>query len=174
MCAICEFKIDFSIGHPLALSVAVATRKAIEAGLVDEVEADEGALAAARKRMSAVDALNRLQARIESGHAADDLLALPDFYVLLIENDTWGYFHATTDGFDPDIVPDMPDVTATDDAKRSSVIVTSETALRAWLSGSFDISHALEASLFLVDAPDASASSLKRMLVVADMSATVV
>jgi hypothetical protein len=50
MCAICEFKIEFSIGHPLALSVAVATRKAIEAGLVDEIETDDGALSAARKR----------------------------------------------------------------------------------------------------------------------------
>src|SRR5215469_16070205 len=162
MCAICEFKIEFSIGHPLALSVAVATRKAIEAGLVDEIETDDGALAAARKRMSAVDALNLLQARIESGHAAEDLLALPDFYVLLIENDTWGFFHATTEGFDPDIVPEMPDVTTTDEAKRSSVIITSETALRAWLAGRFDMPLAFEASLFVVDAPEALAASLTR------------
>ena len=173
MCAICEFKIEFSIGHPLALSVAVATRKAIEAGLVDEIETDDGALSAARKRMSAVDALNLLQVRIESGTAADDLLALPDFYVLLIENDTWGFFHATTEGFDPDIVPEMPDVTTTDEAKRSSVIITSETALRAWLAGRFDMSHAFDASLFVVDAPVASASSLTRMLASADTTATV-
>lgn len=173
MCAICEFKIEFSIGHPLALSVAVATRKAIEAGLVDEIDADDGALAAARKRLSAVEALNLLQARIESGHAADDLLALPDFYVLLIENDTWGFFHATTDGFDPDIVPEMPDVTASEDAKRCNVVVTSEAALRAWLAGRFDMLRALDASLFVVDAPAASTMSLSRMLARADTSVSV-
>jgi hypothetical protein len=82
MCAICEFKIEFSIGHPLALTVAVATRKAIEEGRVDPLEVDDGALAAARRRMTAVEALNLLQARIESGHTAADLLALPDFYRL--------------------------------------------------------------------------------------------
>jgi hypothetical protein len=168
MCAICEFKIEFSIGHPLALSAAVATRKALEAGLVDEIDADDGALAAARKRLSAVDALNLLQARIETGHAADDLLALPDFYVLLIENDTWGFFHATTEGFDPDIVPEMPDVTASEDLKRSNIVVTSEAALRAWLAGRFDMSYALDTSLFIVDAPAASATSLTRMLTRAD------
>jgi hypothetical protein len=169
MCAVCEFRIEFGIGHPLALSVAVATRNAIDAGLVDAIdEDDKGALAAARRRGQAVDALNLLQARIEAGHAADDLLALPDFYVLLIENDTWGFFHATTDGFDPDIVPEMPDVTATDEAKRSKVIVTSEAALRAWLAGRFDMSHALNGAMFVVDAPEASAASLRQMLVSAD------
>jgi hypothetical protein len=174
MCAICEFKIEFSIGHPLALSVAVATREAIEAGLVDEIDNDDGALAAARKRLSAVEALNLLQGRIESGHAADDLLALPDFYVLLIENDTWGFFHATTEGFDPDIVPEMPDVTASDDAKRSNIVVTSEAALRAWLAGRFEMSHGLEASLFIVDAPEASALPLTRMLARADAAISII
>lgn len=168
MCAICEFKIEFSIGHPLALSVAVATRKAIDAGMVDEMMIDEGALSAARKRMAAVDTLNLLQARVEEGHGTEDLLALPDFYVLLIENDTWGFFHATTEGFDPDIVPPMPDVNATDDAGRSNIVVTSEAALRGWLAGRFDMAHALDASLFLVDAPEAAALSLTRMLNRAD------
>ncbi|WP_233272990.1 hypothetical protein [Paraburkholderia acidisoli] len=169
MCAICEFRIEFGIGHPLALSVAVATRKAIESGLVDEMEADNGALSAARKRLSAVDALNRLQASIEAAHSTDDLLALPDFYVLLIENDTWGFFHATTDGFAPDIVPAMPDTTTTDDARRSNIIVTSEAALRAWLAGRFDTTHALDTGLILADAPAMSASDLARMLHSASM-----
>lgn len=174
MCAVCEFRIEFGIGHPLALSVAVATRNAIDAGLVDPInEDDRGVLGAARRRGQAVDALNLLQARIEAGHAADDLLALPDFYVLLIENDTWGFFHATTDGFDPDIVPGMPDVTATDEATRSKVVVTSEAALRAWLAGRFDMSHALDASLFVIDAPGTSAGCLRRMLVSADSTVAV-
>jgi hypothetical protein len=168
MCAICEFRIEFSIGHPLALTVAVATRKAIEEGRVDPLEADDGALAAARRRMTAVEALNLLQARIESGHASADLLGLPDFYVLLIENDTWAFFHATTEGFDPDIVPDMPDVTTTDQTKRSNVIVTSEAALRGWLSARFDMSHALSGSLVLVDATGSAAACLTRMLFAAD------
>ncbi|MBN3808833.1 hypothetical protein G3N97_06980 [Paraburkholderia sp. Ac-20347] len=172
MCAICEFKIEFSIGHPLALSVAVATRKAIEAGLVDAMESEDGALAAARKRLSAVEALNLLQTRIESVHSEDALLTLPDFYVLLIEDDTWGFFHATTDGFDPDIIPDLPDVTATDDAKRSNVVVVSEAALRAWIAGHFDMSYAIDASLFVIDAPDVQAKCLVRMLTTADAQST--
>ena len=173
MCAICNFKIEFGVGHPLALSVAVATRKAIEAGLVEPIDVAEGALASARMRMSSVEALNLLQARIEDAHSEEALLALPDFYVFLIENDTWGFFHATTEGFDPDIVPEMPDVTTTDEAKRSSVIITSETALRAWLAGRFDVSHAFKASLFVVDAPGALAESLTRMLASADATVSV-
>jgi hypothetical protein len=167
MCAICNFKIDFGVGHPLALSVAVAARKAIESGLIEPFEAAEGALAAARMRMSAVDALNLLQARIEAAHSETALLALPDFYVLLIENDTWGFFHATTEGFDPDIVPEMPDVATTDEAKRSNILIASEAALRGWLDGRFDAETALRDSLFVVDAPEGPAVALKEMLATA-------
>ncbi|MFX1763523.1 hypothetical protein PWP93_13120 [Paraburkholderia sp. A1RI-2L] len=174
MCAICNFKLDFGVGHPSALSVAVASRSAIEAGLIEPGNIGSvGALSVARMRMSAIEALNLLQARIEGIHSEEALLALPDFYVLLIENDTWGFFHATTEGFDPDIVPEMPDVTTTDDATRSNVIITSETALRAWLAGRFDMSHAFEASLFVVDAPEALAASLMRMLASADATISV-
>jgi hypothetical protein len=158
MCAICNFKIDFGVGHPLALSVAVAARKAIESGLIEPFEAAEGALAAARMRMSAVDALNLLQARIEAAHSETALLALPDFYVLLIENDTWGFFHATTEGFDPDIVPEMPDVATTDEAKRSNILIASEAEM------------ALRDSLFVVDAPEGPAVALKEMLATAIIS----
>jgi hypothetical protein len=172
MCAICNFKIDFGVGHPLALTVAVAARKAIESGLIEPVDAEQGALSAARMRMSSVDALNLLQARIEGAHSEDALLALPDFYVLLIENDTWGFFHATTNGFDPDIVPEMPDVTATDEAKRSNIVIMSEAGLRAWLDGSFDIEQALRESLFMIDASADSTDSLTRMLAVAESIVT--
>jgi hypothetical protein len=173
MCAVCEFKIEFSIGHPLALSVAVATRQAIETGLVDEIELDDGALAAARRRLTAVDALNLLQAQIESGHEADDLLALPDFYVLLIENDTWGFFHATTEGFDPDVVPEIPDVTTREEAKRSNVIITSEAMLRAWLSSRGGIKLAHDAALVRIDASEVASGRLKRMLFQAEAAVTV-
>jgi hypothetical protein len=167
MCAICNFKLDFSVGHPLALSVAVAARHAIESGLVEPIDAADGALSAARMRLSAVEALNLLQARIEGAHDEEALLALPDFFVLLIENDTWGFFHATTQGFDPDIVPEMPDVTASDDAKRSNVIVTSEAGLRAWLGGRIEMAYALRESLMVVDAPRTLRDSLMAMLVAA-------
>jgi len=164
MCAICNFKLDFGVSHPLALQVAVATRSAIESGLAEPVDAADGALSAARMRMSAVDALNLLQARIEAAHAEDALLALPDFYVLLIENDTWGFFRATMDGFDPDIVPQIPDVTATDEAQRSNVIVTSEVGLRAWLDGRVNIGYALQESLLVVDASQTWRTALTDML----------
>lgn len=168
MCAICNFKIDFGVGHPLALSVAVATRKAIESVLVEPLETTDGALSAARMRMSAVEALNLLQARIEAAHSEGALLALPDFYVLLIENDTWGFFHATTNGFDPDVVPDLPDLETTDQARRSNIVITSESGLRAWLDGHFDIEYALRESLFMIDAPERPSASLTQMLAVTD------
>ncbi|WP_321798330.1 hypothetical protein [Caballeronia sp. J97] len=164
MCAICNFKIDFGVGHPATLTVAVATRRAIEAGLIEPADAEQGPLAAARARMSSIDALNLLQARIEATHTPEQLLALPDFYVFLVENDTWGFFRATTEGFDPDIVPEMPDVTATDAARRSNIIVMAEAGLRAWLAGKFDAHAALGQSLFHVDAPASTDLTLKRML----------
>jgi hypothetical protein len=164
VCAICNFKIDFGVGHPSALTVAVATRKAIESGLIEPIDAAEGALSAARMRMSSVEALNLLQARIEGVHSEDALLALPDFYVLLIENDTWGFFHATTNGFDPDIVPEMPDLTTTDESMRSNIIIASEAGLRAWLKGNFDSGYALRESIFVVDAPAMPGAMMVQML----------
>ncbi|QBR01460.1 hypothetical protein [Paraburkholderia pallida] len=170
MCAVCEFKIDFGISHPSALAMAVAARKAIESGLIAPIETSEGALSAARMRMASVDALNLLQARIEEAHSEDALLELPDFYVLLIENDTWGFFHATTEGFDPEIIPEIPDVATTDEAKRSNVLIMSEAALHGWLDGRFDAEAALRDGLFMVDAPEASTAALKQMLTVAETS----
>lgn len=169
MCAICNFKMDFGVSHPSAFRVAVAARTAIEAGLIEPIDETEGALAAARAKMSAVDAMNLLQARIEGSHSEDALLGLPDFYVLLIENDTWAFFHATTSGFDPDIAPEMPDVTATDDTKRSNLIVSSEAALRGWLEGRIDMEHAIRESLFVVDAPSTNIATLEQMLADAEL-----
>jgi len=173
MCAICNFKLDFGVGHPSALTIAVAARSAINAGLIEPVDAAGGALSAARMRISAIEALNLLQARIEEAHGEEALLALPDFYVLLIENDTWGFFHATTEGFDPDIVPETPDVTATEDDRRSNILITSEAALRGWLDGRFDLEKAFGDSLAIIDAPQAHAEALRRMLAMAESTATV-
>ncbi|CAB3790916.1 hypothetical protein LMG28688_03184 [Paraburkholderia caffeinitolerans] len=172
MCAICNFKIEFSVGHRSALSVAVATRKAIESGWVEPPGAVQGALAAARVRMASVEALNLLQARIEGAHGEEALLGLPDFYVLLIENDTWGFFHATMNGFDPDIVPEIPDVSATDEEKRSNIVVTSEVVLRGWLEGRLSTARAIAESLLIIDAPSAHVASLSRMFTAAERVAT--
>lgn len=171
MCAVCEFKIEFGISHPLALSVAVATRRAIEATLIDEIDVDAGALAAARQRMAAVEALNLLQARIEGAHTEESLPGLPDFYVLLIENDTWGFFHATTEGFDPDIVPEIPDVSASEEATRSTIVIMSEAGLRGWLDGRFDVEHAFREALFVVDGPRIHADALTQMFYATELAA---
>ncbi|WP_233885676.1 hypothetical protein [Paraburkholderia flagellata] len=150
--------------------MAVATRKAIEANLIEAIDVNDGALAAARKRMAAVEALNLLQARIEGAHAEEHLLDLPDFYVLLIENDTWGFFHATTEGFDPEIVPEIPDVTTTEEAKRSNIVIMSESALRGWLAGRFDVEHAFREALFVVDGPQIHADSLTKMFYATELA----
>lgn len=75
-----------------------------------------------------------------------------------------GFFHATANGFDPGIVPGMPGVTTTDEAKRSSVIVISGAGLRAWLDGRLDTENVLRDSLFVVDAPDHLSTTLAKML----------
>lgn len=152
MCSICNFKIEFGVGHPLALSVAMATRSAIESGLLEEDKA-EGVLSTARQRLVAIDTLKVFQDRLESAVPIDALLELPDFFVLLIESQTWGFFHATPQGFDPDIVPDIPDVTAEDVEKRSVVLVMAEVTLRGLLAGSVSLRQALDDQLVVVDAP---------------------
>lgn len=164
MCAICDFKIEFGVGHPQALAVAVATRKAIEAGLLRPLDTDEGALAQARLRMTAVSTLNGLQDQIQQALSADDILSLPDFYVLLIENETWGFFHATENGFDPDIVPERPDVLAENVEARSLVIVTSQVALQAWLDGEINTERLELESLLFIDGPPAQRDNLLSML----------
>lgn len=153
MCAICDFKVEFSVSHPQALKVAVATRQGIEQGLLRD-SATQGALANARQKIIAVETLSEFQAHVEAAVPTEQLLGLPDFYVLLIESDTWGFFHPTPDGFDPDVVPDLPDLTATDNAKRSVVMITAECALRALIEGALDLQHSLDAGLVVLDGPE--------------------
>ncbi|CAB3810798.1 hypothetical protein [Paraburkholderia fynbosensis] len=171
MCAICDFKIEFGVGHPQALAVAVATRKAIEAGLLRQLETEEGALAQARLRMTAVDTLNGLQDRVQEALTVDDLLSLPDFYVLLIENETWGFFHATEDGFDPDIVPERPDVLSESVEVRSLVLVTSQVALQAWLDSEINTGQLNTESLLFIDGPAEQRDKLLSMLKASSMTA---
>lgn len=129
MCAICNFKVEFDIGHPQALTVAVATRAAIEAGMLPE-QVFDGALGNMKLRVAAIDTLKDFKDRLEAVATPSELLALPDFYVLLIESGTWGYFHATDEGFDPDIEPNAPNVTAEAQADRDIVFVTAQFSLQ--------------------------------------------
>jgi hypothetical protein len=163
MCAICNFKIEFGVGHPQALSVAVATRQAIERGELAQTNTD-GALAAARLKIEAIATLGEFQARLEEALTGQELLALPDFYTLLIEADTWGFFHATPDGFDPDIVPELPDVVSDDVTKRSTVLVTSDVALRALLDGSIEFRQAIDDKLLVLDASPGHREGLLRAI----------
>lgn len=163
MCSICNFKIEFGIGHPLALCVATATRSAIDSGLLVEDKA-EGVLATARQRLAAIETLKEFQDKLETTVAIEEWLELPDFYVLLIEGETWGFFHATPQGFDPDIVPDMPDTTSEDVEKRSIVLVMADVTLKALLAGGLGLQQALEDKLVLIDAPPQHTEKLRAAL----------
>jgi hypothetical protein len=162
MCAICDFKINFDVSHPLALAVAVATRAAIEAGVLPERVAD-GPLGNARLRVAAIDTLKELQYRLETAIPSAELLALPDFYVLLVENGTWGFFHATENGFDPEIVPDVPNVTAEDPADRDIVLIAAETTMRGLLDGTLAFDRALSDSLIVLDARGADSARILQL-----------
>jgi hypothetical protein len=163
MCAICELKIEFNIGHPQALTVAVATRAAMDAGTLPETAVD-GALSNMKLRMAAIDALKGLQAQLEASLPVSRLMALPDFYVLLIEIGTWGFFHATEFGFDPDITPEPPNVTSEDEADRDVVFVSSEAAMQAILDGALSIDAAFADNLIVLDAGETHTRLLRSAL----------
>jgi hypothetical protein len=163
MCAICELKIEFNIGHPQALTVAVATREAMDAGTLPET-AVEGALSNMKLRMAAIDALKGLQGRLEAAVPVSELTMLPDFYVLLIEIGTWGFFHATQAGFDPDITPEPPDVTSESQADRDVVFVSSEATMQAILNGTLEVQVAFDNHLIMLDAGEAHTKLLRATL----------
>ena len=163
MCAICDLKIDFNIDHPHALTVAVATREAIDAGQLPATVFD-GPFANANLRLAAIDALKALQQRLEASMPASELMALPDFYVLLIEVGTWGYFHANEQGFDPDCSPEPPDVTAANVEDRDVVFISTETALQAILDHRIGLDSAFERNLLMLDAGAGDAARLRRVL----------
>ena len=163
MCAICELKIEFNIGHPQALTVAVATREAMDTGVLPETQA-EGALGNMKLRLAAIDALKCLQDRLEAAVPTTQLMALPDFYVLLIEIGTWGFFHATETGFDPDIQPEPPDVTSENLADRDVVFVSSEATMQAIMNGKLNIDTAFDDNLLILDASETHTKLLRSVL----------
>jgi len=159
MCSICDLKIEFNVDHPGSLTVAVATREAIDAGVLPEKVFD-GPLANVKLRVAAIDTLKALQHRLESSMSVSELMALPDFYVLLIEIGTWGFFHATETGFDPDCSPEPPDVTAENQEDRDVVFIATETALEAVIEGRLSLEEAFAKNLIALDAGGAHAALL--------------
>ena len=157
MCSICDLRIEFGVDHPLSLGVAVETRRAIEAGLLPE-PAD--AIDGGRLRPKAIDTLKAAQQRLEWTHPPEALLALPDFFVLLIESRTWGFFHPTPTGFDSNCKPAPPNVASDDEAARDAVLVASELAMSEIVAGRLPFERALQERIVALDACSARRAPL--------------
>ncbi len=155
MCSICDLRIEFGIDHPLSLSIAVETRRAIDAGVLPEPAVQDGALAGLRLRLNAIETLKAAQVRLEQTQRQEELLALPDFFVLMVESRTWGFFHPTPNGFDPNCRSAPPNVSADETTDRDAVLVSSELALRHIVAGRLPFERALEDRMIALDADEA-------------------
>lgn len=165
MCAICDLRIEFAIEHPLSLSVAVATRRAIDAGaLPNPVVGEGGPTDATLLRVKAVGSLRAVQRRIEHSLARDEFLRLPDFFVLMIESRTWGFFHATVDGFDPACRREPPRPFASDAIGGAAVVLAAETAMQQALFGKLPFKRAAAHGLIEIDAEEGEAARLRSAL----------
>ena len=154
MCSICDLRIEFSIDHPFGLSVAVETRRAIDAGRLPELGAEDDTLADMRLRLTAIGTLKAAQQRLEQSLSREALLALPDFFVLMVESRTWGFFHPTPSGFDPNCRPGPPNVLAEAAAERDAVLVGSELAVRQIVAGRLPFERGLEEKIVAIDADE--------------------
>lgn len=160
MCSICDLRIEFSIDHPLGLSVAVETRRAIDAGLLPELGTEDDPLADMRLRLNAIATLKVAQQRLEQSLSQEALLGLPDFFVLMVESRTWGFFHPTPNGFDPNCSPNPPNVLAEKAVDRDAVLVGSELAMRKIVAGQLPFERALEENIIALDADERRHRSL--------------
>lgn len=149
MCSICDLRIEFSVDHPMSLGVAVETRRAIDAGLLPEPRdsLDDG-----RLRLQAIGALKAAQQRLEQTLPREDLLKLPDFFVLVIESRTWAFFRPTPIGFDPNCQPAPPNVSSGDAAMRDAVLLASEVAMGELVAGRLPFEAALREGILALDA----------------------
>lgn len=161
MCNVCDLNIDFSIDHRMSLSVAVATRRAIDAGILS---AQAGKL---DLRLEAADALEALRLRVEQSLTPEDCLALPAFFMLAVESRTWRFFHPTPDGIHLGSRPNPPVQAAEDPSDRDPVVVTSETATRQLLKGEISFGVAEEQGLIVIDADTARGQQLRSAFEVA-------
>jgi hypothetical protein len=101
MCAICDLRIEFGTDHPMGLSVAVATRRALDAGVIT----GPGSV---WDRERAIPLVHGVQQRLERVHGPERLARLPRFFVLLVETRTWAYFQPGPGGFDSAARADPP------------------------------------------------------------------
>ncbi|HVZ07852.1 hypothetical protein [Rhodopila sp.] len=151
MCTICDLRIEFSVDHPDGLSVAVETRRAIDAGLLSEPGGEDDALDGIRLRLDAVETLRAVRQRLEWTQRLEDFLALPDFFVLLIESRTWAFFRPTPSGFDPNCQVVPPNLSARDPRDRDAVLVSSELTMREIAAGRLSFDRALAEKLVILD-----------------------
>lgn len=166
MCTICSLTIEFAVEHPQSLAVAVATRKAIEAGIL--AHANTGTeIDMARSRHDAVVLLTRMQQRLERVLPISRLMPLPDFYLLMVESRTWGYFHPTFSGFDVNASPSTPRLEADENGVRDSVIVMSQVAGAGIVEGRLPFDHALIEKVAIIDAQKPSDSVLRTAFITA-------
>ncbi|HEV7317715.1 MAG TPA: hypothetical protein VGO04_03790 [Ensifer sp.] len=166
MCTICALTIEFAVEHPEALAVAVATRQAIETGLLPEldlrVETDM-----TQSRHNATVLLTTMQQRLEQVLPASRLAALPDFYVLMIESRTWGYFHPTRDGFDANANPAPPRIVPDENGMRDNILVMSQAAAEELVRGRLPFDNAMQVGVAVIDAPGANAQTIRSALTMA-------
>jgi len=152
MCSICDLRIEFSVDHPMSLGVAVETRRAIDVGLLPEPKLS---IDGSRLRLKAIDTLKAAQQRLEQTLRPEELLALPDFFVLMIESRTWAFFRPTPTGFDPNCQPAPPNVASDDEAARDAVLVASELAMGEVVAGRLPFDAALREGVLVLDADEA-------------------
>ncbi len=138
---------------PKSLTVAVATRGAIDDGML-EAPPSAGPLGDMKQRLSAVESLQTLRTKLEAVLLASELMALPDFYILLIESRTWGFFHPTEQGFDPNCQPGLPRVIPDDGGAQDIVVIAADMVLQAILDGKLSLDVALDRRMMIVDAKD--------------------
>jgi len=164
MCTICALTIEFAVEHPQSLAVAVATREAIDSGLLPERPATDDMT---QSRHQAVVLLTTLQQRLEQVLPPSRLLAISDFYVLMIESRTWGYFHPTLGGFDTRANPSPPRVDADENGERDRMLVISQAAAQAIATGDLPFRQAVDAGMAFVDAPDHLGNGISEALATA-------
>ena len=156
MCSICDLRIEFGTDHPMGLSVAVATRRAIEAGVIAGASVDWD-------RERAIPLMHGIQQRLELVLGREGIAALPRFFVLLVETRTWACFQPDASGFDQNARAGPPD--AFDDrdaAPHDAMLVAAETALDPILAGKLPFETAERQGLMHVDAPAAAQTALRQ------------
>ncbi len=165
MCTICSLTIEFAVEHPLTLAVAVATRQAIDDDLLPEGAVEEKDMA--QSRHEAVLLLTAMQQRLEQVLSTSRLLALPNFFVLMIESRTWGYFHPTLSGFDVRANPSAPRLEPDENGERDSIVLVSQAAAEQLIGGRLPFSQAREIGVVTVDAPELSGALIHSALTAA-------